>query len=464
MALATKCPHCNTIFRVAADQLKLRGGIVRCGSCQEIFDGNAALLDPAALPAPAHEAARRAGSWSARPVPGQPAAAPLAGLTPVPSLGAPAIDEFDAAIQSWDAKTANRPPSVADDDGLDFDLPPDPFDMQPKIAQAELAPHEELGFDLDFDIDLGPDIAPAPVARAAAPLATLKPEFEPLFEPEKEFEALPEPTPLPIPAPAAVWSRPEPELPLSIQHTDDGRREPSFDIALKAAEQYRSAVAPDDQPDEPAADTAGAIVDAIRAEPPPLTAMAIDGDAAATPTPPEPGADDEPGFVRLGRRRQRSGKTMRILLGIGSAALLLAFMAQTVFSLRNQLATHMPQWKPALVSACAALGCRIELPTRIDLLAVEQGELQALAERTFSFATVLHNQSPSAQAWPSLELTLNDAADKPLLRRVITPRDYLPAATDLAKGFPPRAEQALKLYFELAQLKATGYHIAVFYP
>ena len=50
MALATKCPHCNTIFRVAADQLKLCGGIVRCGSCTKVFDGNAALLDISVAP------------------------------------------------------------------------------------------------------------------------------------------------------------------------------------------------------------------------------------------------------------------------------------------------------------------------------------------------------------------------------------------------------------------------------
>ncbi|MBW8900158.1 MAG: zinc-ribbon domain-containing protein, partial [Massilia sp.] len=53
MALATQCPHCHTTFRVAADQLKLRGDIVRCGACQRIFDGNAHLIDldkPAAPP------------------------------------------------------------------------------------------------------------------------------------------------------------------------------------------------------------------------------------------------------------------------------------------------------------------------------------------------------------------------------------------------------------------------------
>ncbi|HRO58849.1 MAG TPA: DUF3426 domain-containing protein [Burkholderiaceae bacterium] len=39
MALVTTCPHCGTSFRIVADQLKLRGGLVRCGSCLAVFSG-----------------------------------------------------------------------------------------------------------------------------------------------------------------------------------------------------------------------------------------------------------------------------------------------------------------------------------------------------------------------------------------------------------------------------------------
>src|SRR5450830_1234800 len=46
MALATQCPFCQTTFRVAQDQLKLRGGLVRCGSCKEVFNGNEHLVSP----------------------------------------------------------------------------------------------------------------------------------------------------------------------------------------------------------------------------------------------------------------------------------------------------------------------------------------------------------------------------------------------------------------------------------
>ncbi|MBS1171022.1 MAG: hypothetical protein H6R01_1940 [Burkholderiaceae bacterium] len=44
MALATRCPYCHTTFRVVQDQLKLFNGIVRCGSCQQIFNGVEQLL------------------------------------------------------------------------------------------------------------------------------------------------------------------------------------------------------------------------------------------------------------------------------------------------------------------------------------------------------------------------------------------------------------------------------------
>ncbi len=37
--LATRCPHCQTAFRVTMQQLELREGSVRCGACREIFNG-----------------------------------------------------------------------------------------------------------------------------------------------------------------------------------------------------------------------------------------------------------------------------------------------------------------------------------------------------------------------------------------------------------------------------------------
>jgi hypothetical protein len=107
----------------------------------------------------------------------------------------------------------------------------------------------------------------------------------------------------------------------------------------------------------------------------------------------------------------------------------------------------------------------VGLPTRIEAVTIESNELQSIApERNlFSLNVLLRNHAATAQAWPNIELTLNDASDKPVARRVFGPRDYLPPA-ELSKGFGPNAEQSVKLIFELAQLKAAGYRVYLFYP
>lgn len=43
MDLYTRCPNCDTTFRVTTQQLQASGGQVRCGHCQKIFDAFATL-------------------------------------------------------------------------------------------------------------------------------------------------------------------------------------------------------------------------------------------------------------------------------------------------------------------------------------------------------------------------------------------------------------------------------------
>lgn len=45
--LVTRCPHCQTRFRVTPSQLELREGMVRCGACREIFNGRDQLENSA---------------------------------------------------------------------------------------------------------------------------------------------------------------------------------------------------------------------------------------------------------------------------------------------------------------------------------------------------------------------------------------------------------------------------------
>ncbi len=72
MAQATRCPHCQTTFKVVRDQLLLREGWVRCGHCGEPFNALDHLVElQAADAAPPEQTA----DTSAQPAPPPPAAA-----------------------------------------------------------------------------------------------------------------------------------------------------------------------------------------------------------------------------------------------------------------------------------------------------------------------------------------------------------------------------------------------------
>jgi predicted Zn finger-like uncharacterized protein len=45
MSLATRCPACDTVFRVVQDQLRVSDGWVRCGRCSEVFNAAERLVD-----------------------------------------------------------------------------------------------------------------------------------------------------------------------------------------------------------------------------------------------------------------------------------------------------------------------------------------------------------------------------------------------------------------------------------
>lgn len=55
--LHTRCPKCQTVFRITAEQLSLREGRVRCGQCHSVFDGRRYLVElrPNVLAHPEYE-------------------------------------------------------------------------------------------------------------------------------------------------------------------------------------------------------------------------------------------------------------------------------------------------------------------------------------------------------------------------------------------------------------------------
>jgi predicted Zn finger-like uncharacterized protein len=402
MALATQCPHCGTTFRVAHDQLKLRAGLVRCGACKEIFNGIEHLLH-AAEPA------------SAGPQPESGTAA-----TPPP---APGTDHGGAGILPPTSMPEPEPePETTDSDATDADTEapqPAPF--------SALAPTDPDSPDHDRGAGNG-------AGNDMAALSTYPP---PAMED----------------ADSAAYDPLQRMTLMDFARGEEAAADTFPDTSAQRLGADSGNGNGDDSDASEDSDELDRAIDALKHKPLRRRSRA----KAKAPA--------EPDFIARARKQQHGSGIRRALLAGASVLLLLAALAQGAYAFRNQLAALLPQVKPLLALGCGALDCRIDLPKQIDSVTIESSELQALApeKNTFALSVLLRNRSSTIEAWPDIELTLNDASEQPLVRRVFRPRDYLPAAQNEAEGFAANTEQPLRMYFELATPKAAGYRIYLFY-
>lgn len=150
----------------------------------------------------------------------------------------------------------------------------------------------------------------------------------------------------------------------------------------------------------------------------------------------------------------------------GSALLTFVLLIQAAYFFRVELAARMPGLKPVLVALCQPLKCEVPLPRNTELMGIESSDLEAdpAHENLITLHALLRNRAAYAQAFPNLELTLNDLDDQPLARRVFRPADYLPPVEKEQNGLPPNHELAVKLRLDVGDLKPTGYRLVLFYP
>ena len=105
----TRCPHCDTVFRVTSQQLQASSGRVRCGRCETVFDAFSSLSSmPPAREAPA------TGS-STVPVPEQRAV--VSGDAPAPAVpvtaGTRILGEAPAAVLIVPTAVSGAPAAVS---------------------------------------------------------------------------------------------------------------------------------------------------------------------------------------------------------------------------------------------------------------------------------------------------------------------------------------------------------------
>jgi predicted Zn finger-like uncharacterized protein len=151
------------------------------------------------------------------------------------------------------------------------------------------------------------------------------------------------------------------------------------------------------------------------------------------------------------------------LLALLAAAVL---AAQGLHRYRGEIAAQFPGARDSLAAACRLAGCQALLPRRAGEMNIESSDLQADARREGMIVlnALLKNRAAVSQEYPSLELTLNDEGGRPVLRRVLAPRDYVDAGRAVEQGVAAGGEVPLRIYLDAGRVRATGYRLYLFYP
>lgn len=189
--------------------------------------------------------------------------------------------------------------------------------------------------------------------------------------------------------------------------------------------------------------------------------------APATTALAEPTA--EPGtlsFLRAGAAPAQwwSAPPGRLALRVIGAALALGLLAQAVVYQRDSIATYQPGLKPLLQALCAPFNCVIAPLRRIESVVIDSATLGKMAGDVYRWKFTVKNTALIALALPAIELTLTDALDQPVVRRVFLPAQLGATVDTLAAGADWQVSLDLSVNAAIASDRVAGYRVVAFYP
>jgi predicted Zn finger-like uncharacterized protein len=435
MLLATRCPFCETVFRLQPAQLALRRGLVRCGHCQETFDASSSLFE-----------LNEGGDFStAKPVAAAAAIEALSGVPPKgPDFSAEAWNPWapaaDAAIDHRLLHDTGNLPLTAVSTGVGIavtphhatepELPssafstPIPADHEPRLAGTPLEPFA------DDETDTPADLPREPFAYQSNPSAEIAPRVwhktERVSEPLADAE---EPV---LNEPAILHGIPD--------------NEPRFGGAALGAAGL------------------GATASATGA---PVGQSAARPGSSGEPFAVQPALDGGDPFPVVRETRPAEPRRLGWIIAgsVAAALLVIALLAQLAWWQRETVQVYFPHSQTLYVKACAQLGCQITPPHDIDGLLVEPSDLRQIdGPHKLELKMPLRNRFNVALAYPAIELTLLDDQNNVAVRRVLWPQDYVAPGTPIAAGLPAHTTQTMIVHLDTGDAVASNFRVQIFYP
>ncbi|MEO8003423.1 MAG: zinc-ribbon and DUF3426 domain-containing protein [Betaproteobacteria bacterium] len=192
---------------------------------------------------------------------------------------------------------------------------------------------------------------------------------------------------------------------------------------------------------------------------PPAQPMATQGTRAPGAVP-EPAASDFDWEFRIPEPPRHTAAW------IGLALLLLMGLAvQTAYAFRTDVMVLLPQSRDYYLRFCDFLGCEGGSPKLASALHIDVSDLNAVdpaSPNEIQLLLSVRNRAPIELAFPAFELTLTNASEQAIARRVFLPADYLASGTS-STGIKAGGDLGIQLYLDTGTLRASGYRVYLFY-
>ncbi|MBK5378308.1 DUF3426 domain-containing protein [Pseudomonas sp. TH43] len=421
-SFVTQCPHCQTSFRVSHAQLSVARGVVRCGSCLQVFNAAKQLLE------------QHAGKDAVTPV--APAIVEPTPAAPPPVVESPTVVEPPApraiSQKQWSA-------SELDLDSLDLD------EELARLEQREIQPTTEFGRPREESLSARRDSPEADETEWRDSLFSAR-DDEHLAEPEEETEEqIVEPEPV-------TTARTEPSLSLEPVDLDDEPAIPQLrlhdPIDPNARRERFSASDDVDEDDLPLIEPSRKKRE--RAEPGVRAEVLQD-------------LTDDPLQLDWQKRRSPWGRRLLWLLLVLIAAGGLA--AQYIAYHFDELA-RQDQYRPWFQQVCPQIGCTV--PSKVDIARIKSSNLVVRSHPEFSGALVvdaiIYNRATFSQPFPLLELRFADLNGHLIASRRFKPGEYLSGDLEGLAEMPPQTPIHIALDILDPGPKAVNYSLSFHSP
>jgi predicted Zn finger-like uncharacterized protein len=188
------------------------------------------------------------------------------------------------------------------------------------------------------------------------------------------------------------------------------------------------------------------------------------GYSRPTPLQSEPELHDL-SFVRQARRKEFwKLPAVRALLAVVFVLSVVLLAGQVMYRDRDRLALTSPALRPWLARMCDVMRCRLGPPLQIESIAIETSSFNKLRGDTYRLNVTLRNTAGNEVAMPSLELTLTDAQDQAVVRRVLQPADFAAGRAAMPPSGDWSTSVALAVNGAAAGGRIAGYRLLAFYP